>query len=491
LRLEGGWRRANSIAVLVTAGLLVFLSALYLATQHIVVLDINGVMFSHRTHARSVQAVLREMGVVLQAKDILVAPSEEALAHGELIRVTVARPVVLLHDGSLSRSQTQADTVGQVLIEMGVTLAPHDQVQWRDAPYNLDAPLPALQMVAGQRSAPATVDVLRRAVRLSVLRAVTLSVQDGGIPVTLYTTGRTVGEALYEHGLTLYAADHVFPSLEAEITPGLAVIIDRSKPMTLDVAGTRTVLRTRLKTVQEVLAAEGVALGPKDYAMPDPATPVSRDLLVRIMRVADEYYVEEVPIPFQMRWEGSDALEIDQTGVSSWGHEGARRKLVRVHYENDREIYRAEEEEWIARKPQDRIHNFGTKIVLRDLETSSGTVTYWRKLRMYATSYSAATAGVSPSSPWYGRTRLGLQAGKGVVAIDPRIIALGQQLYVPGYGTAIAGDTGGGVRGRMIDLGYDDNNLVAWHQWVDVYVLTPVPPASSINWRVVNADDGG
>jgi len=33
---------------------------------------------------------------------------------------------------------------------------------------------------------------------------------------------------------------------------------------------------------------------------------------------------------------------------------------------------------------------------------------------------------------------------------------------VPGYGTGLAGDTGGGVRGKWVDLGYDDENLVAW-----------------------------
>jgi len=55
-------------------------------------------------------------------------------------------------------------------------------------------------------------------------------------------------------------------------------------------------------------------------------------------------------------------------------------------------------------------------------------------------------------------------------------------MYVPGYGFAVAADTGGGVKGRWIDLGYDDDNYVGWHQNVTIYFLTPVPPESSIVW---------
>jgi hypothetical protein len=55
---------------------------------------------------------------------------------------------------------------------------------------------------------------------------------------------------------------------------------------------------------------------------------------------------------------------------------------------------------------------------------------------------------------------------------------------VPSYGIGLAGDTGGGVRGRWVDLGYDDSNLQGWWWWVDVYLLTPVP--GNINFELPN-----
>jgi 3D (Asp-Asp-Asp) domain-containing protein len=137
---------------------------------------------------------------------------------------------------------------------------------------------------------------------------------------------------------------------------------------------------------------------------------------------------------------------------------------------------------YVAIPPTTKIMGYGTNIIVRTLDTPSGPVQYWRKIRVLATSYSAATAGTSPDAPWYGRTRLGLQMRFGIVAVDPRYIALSSEVYVPGYGVGFAGDTGGAIKGRRIDLGYDDDNLVLWYRWVDVYLLTPVPPADQISY---------
>jgi 3D (Asp-Asp-Asp) domain-containing protein len=51
-----------------------------------------------------------------------------------------------------------------------------------------------------------------------------------------------------------------------------------------------------------------------------------------------------------------------------------------------------------------------------------------------------------------GRTATGLPTGWGVVAVDPSVIPLGTHLTIPGYGEAVAADTGGSVVGATIDL---------------------------------------
>jgi 3D (Asp-Asp-Asp) domain-containing protein len=51
-----------------------------------------------------------------------------------------------------------------------------------------------------------------------------------------------------------------------------------------------------------------------------------------------------------------------------------------------------------------------------------------------------------------GKTATGMPVGRGVVAVDPAVIPLGSRLYIPGYGTGVAADVGGGIRGNVIDL---------------------------------------
>ena len=97
-----------------------------------------------------------------------------------------------------------------------------------------------------------------------------------------------------------------------------------------------------------------------------------------------------------------------------------------------------------------------------------------------------ARSGTPRSAPWYGRTRIGMALKKGLVAIDPSVIPFHTPLYIPGYGKALAADTGGGVRGKWIDLGYEDGDYQSWHWWVDVYVLEPRPTRNKILWVLPN-----
>ena len=72
-----------------------------------------------------------------------------------------------------------------------------------------------------------------------------------------------------------------------------------------------------------------------------------------------------------------------------------------------------------------------------------------------------------------GNTAIGLQAGYGVVAVDPDVIGLGARLYIEDYGYAVAGDTGGAIKGNRIDLGFLTlEECYAWgRRDVKVYVL--------------------
>lgn len=472
------WRTILSLAILIG---LILAASLYIATRHTVKIVINGRSFSHRTHERSPQRILREIEFIARDEDHVHYPSEEELLQGEPIRITCARQVVLIHDGSITTVQTQAVDVGSTLADLDVATSAHDHLLLEGEPCNPQTtwPSPKESRRGGVKS---WVAAIRNPIKLTIKRAVPLQVQDGPIPLTFHTTAHTVGEALFEHNIHIYEGDRVFPSLDTEMTPDLIVFIQRAKPIVLDVGGTGRMLRTHAETVESLLESENVTLGSKDYVQPDSETEIADDMHVAITRVQEEHHVEEVPISFETVQEPDPNMEIDQRRIAHWGQEGAKRSHVLVRYENGQEVHREKDKEQIARPPTNRTIKYGTKIVVREKETPHGTIEYWRKLRMLATSYNAPTAGKPTSHPLYGITRLGMRAQKGLVAVDPRVINLRQEVYVPDYGVGFAADTGGAITGRRIDLCFDDDNLELWYRWVDVYVLTPIPPETEITW---------
>jgi 3D (Asp-Asp-Asp) domain-containing protein len=89
------------------------------------------------------------------------------------------------------------------------------------------------------------------------------------------------------------------------------------------------------------------------------------------------------------------------------------------------------------------------------LSTKDGKFSYIAKFNGVCTAYSSGT-----------HTATGTRVHIGSVAVDPKVIPLGSKLYIVSadgkswmYGTAVAEDTGGAVKGNIVDLympGYTD-----------------------------------
>jgi 3D (Asp-Asp-Asp) domain-containing protein len=66
--------------------------------------------------------------------------------------------------------------------------------------------------------------------------------------------------------------------------------------------------------------------------------------------------------------------------------------------------------------------------------------------------------GKAPDHPAYGITASGAKVRYGVtVAVDPSIIPLGSYIYIEGLGYFVAQDTGGLVKGKVIDVYVPDH----------------------------------
>ena len=106
-------------------------------------------------------------------------------------------------------------------------------------------------------------------------------------------------------------------------------------------------------------------------------------------------------------------------------------------------------------------------MAMRQEEASRGEPRYSDALYMEATAYLPGDGDGS------GITASGIPATYGVAAVDPAVIPLGTRLYIPGYGEAIAADTGGAIVGHKIDLCMESYGeaMQFGRQNVTVYVL--------------------
>lgn len=73
-----------------------------------------------------------------------------------------------------------------------------------------------------------------------------------------------------------------------------------------------------------------------------------------------------------------------------------------------------------------------------------------KTLNVEASAFTANCSGCA------GKTAYGINLKENpdikLIAVDPKIIPLGTKVWVEGYGIAIAGDTGGSIKGNKIDI---------------------------------------
>jgi uncharacterized protein YabE (DUF348 family) len=451
-----------------------------------VTLIVNGRQLIHHTHQTNVRDVLREVGIALQPQDEVLPSLDTPLRGGGTVQVTLARPVTIEVDGRIIQTFTRQRRVDRILAEAGVQRRAQDFVQVDErSRATCDKVAEETRLVVAKTDAALSYGVVTRPppVHIIVRRAVPITVHDHDTIVTLYTAHSRVETALRAGGIVLRPGDLVIPALDAPVSSGLHVFIRRALSVTIGVDGHWLPVYTHSRSVGELLAEQGIALVGDDYTIPSLDTPLFSGATVQVVRREERLRFEQDIIPYETEWRADPELLLDTQRVIQPGTEGVTVRRYRTVYENGVAVSEVLEREWVASVPATRIIAYGTRILVQQISTPDGPIEYWRRIRVLATSYNPASSGKPKDHPHYGITRTGLKAGFGVIAVDPRVIPLGSHVYIPGYGKAVAGDTGASILGRHIDLGYDDDMpLPHWYRWVDVYLLTPVPPRARIRY---------
>ena len=365
--------------------------------------------------------------------------------------------VTIIDNNKIITLQTGERVPSALLNQAGITLNPNDRVLLNGLNIDLNQPITPY---------PITLQI-RRSV------ALTLKTLEG--EKQLQSAAFTVSEVLQEASYWLHASDKIEPSLDTSVKDGMEITITSPRELNVSVDGKTLQVQSSARTIGEALAEAGVPLIGLDYSSPAESEPLPSDGQIRVVRVSESVLLAQRPIPFENDFQASADVPLDQTQVIQPGETGLTVQRIRIRYEDGKEISRTSEDETIVRPPRTRILGYGTKIEVKTATVDGVNIEYWRAVQMYATSYSPCRSG---GGQCYPGTSSGKSLRKGMVGLRYSwyLSMQGQQLYIPGYGFASVEDVCNGCVGKpWIDLGFSDNNFEAWHSWVTVYFLTPVP----------------
>jgi len=285
------------------------------------------------------------------------------------------------------------------------------------------------------------------------------------------TPARTVGDFLKQRGIAPGPRDYVHPAADAPIIDNMLIDYSPAVPVKIvNAAGSKTIVTTA-EDVGALLEEQHIQLNPHDIVRPSLADPIVPFSTIRISRVVRWVSTEKHHIAQRTIHEIDFALPPGKSRVVKAGEPGLTEAMV-DYTQTDGKLHKRVLQTRVLRKPQTRViaEGVGTYAAIaafarHGLEKTSYIAS--SALSMVATAYTAGCGGCS------GYTATGYRAGHGIVAVDPRIIPLGTKLYIPGYGFAIAGDTGGAIIGNRIDLGFDSisDALQFGRRNVKVYTL--------------------
>lgn len=235
--------------------------------------------------------------------------------------------------------------------------------------------------------------------------------------------------------------------------------------VTIDVfEGEEMICSTGASTVGKILEAMDVKIE-GDYVLRGNETDsITSDKVISIDKITYGTITEETSVPFETKYVDVQTIARGKTKLVKAGANGVSTATFKVTYVNGVETERVLESQVVTTQPVTQVVNRGV----------GGTITIGGKSYSYSYYIDCKTTVYTGG----GITASGLPATEKVIAVDPRVIPLGTQVYVADsycyVGFRTAADTGGVIKGNFIDIYMDEDNPYLWGYGVRrarVYIL--------------------
>lgn len=300
----------------------------------------------------------------------------------------------------------------------------------------------------------------------------TVTYESNGTDAERTTSAATVGDFLHEQNVTVGSGDYVDPAIDVPISDGMLITYRPAVELTIRTARQSIAATSSAADVGALLVERHVALGPDDVVHPALSDPLPANGVVSIQHVQTWLRSERATIVPKTIHRLDFAMDPGSSRTLAKGASGQRTIVIRFTRVDGGKLQKTIVTSRVTRKPRTRVVADGigeydafARFAAHGIDRTEFIAQ--SAMEMVATAYTADCAGCS------GMTAIGRRAGHGIVAVDPSVIPLGTRLFIPGYGLAVAGDTGGAIRGLRIDLGFNSTRdaLLFGRREVTVYRL--------------------
>ncbi len=276
-----------------------------------------------------------------------------------------------------------------------------------------------------------------------------------------YTTEDSVGAFLEAEHLTFSEHDLISFHEDDQIVDGLTLQVTTADQVTINDGGDLTKVWTTVDFVADVLKEYDIQLNDLDKIKPKLNERITEDMAIEITRVEKEIDEVEEKIAFSVEKREDNTLEKGKEKIIQEGKEGLLVKKYEITKENGEPVERELVDEEVKEEAQNKIVAVGTKAPKQNLVTlahenqgtNESSNQNGKVLTMTASAYSAVDC---KGCDGRGITATGIDLKANpdmkVISVDPNVIPLGTKVWVEGYGNAIAGDTGGAIKGNRIDV---------------------------------------
>lgn len=284
-----------------------------------------------------------------------------------------------------------------------------------------------------------------------------VTIKDGEKENEVWTTAKTIHELLNEEQIKVNEHDKINLALNTTITDNQKIVIERAFPIKLKDGKNEKEAWTTSTTVADFLEQQGLTIGELDRVEPGLEENVEPNGVISVIRVEKVTDVVEEPIDFAVVTKKDSGLAKGTEKVVQEGKNGLLKKEYEVTKENGHEVERTLLSETTVKESEDKIVAVGTKELVVQVSrgksnssNSNSSSSGGKEMYVNASAYTANCNGCS------GKTATGIDLRANpnlkVIAVDPSVIPLGTKVWVEGYGHAIAGDTGGAIKGNKIDV---------------------------------------